>query len=130
MRTDSPAPVIAQIGMIEDALAIAQNAHAEQKALEFELNIQVKKLRAELRPDAEGNNKDERDAALDLLVANTTTYEEWAAAKTQTLKHDIRYEYLSKRLSACQSVLKNFQHDASAGRYGSGRPQEVPTPDG
>jgi hypothetical protein len=119
MRTDSPGPVVAQIGMIEDALSLEQNDHADMKALEFQLGQQLKILRAGLTKDAEGPNKEAREASVTEQLEGSETYEEWLGAKTQLVKHEVRLEYLM----ACQSVLKHFQWDATSGRFGQGAPQ-------
>jgi hypothetical protein len=123
MQTDSPGPVVRQIGSIEDGLATEQNAHADMKALTFQLEQQLKMIRAGLYRDVEGPNKEARDARVDEQLETSPTYIEWVEAKTQLVKHEVRLEYLGKRLMACQSVLKHFQWDASAGQYGQGQPQ-------
>jgi hypothetical protein len=117
MDTDSPGPVVAQIGAIEDGLASEQNMHAEAKALNFRHDQELKLLRATLYADALGDNKDARDAWVLVQISESETYSEWLTVTEQLHKHAIRLEYLSKRLSACQSVLKRFELDSS-GRYG------------
>ena len=124
MRTDSPTAVTAQIGSIEDGLAVAQNPHADAKGLVFELDEKLKTLRQNLVKElpAELTNETQRKAWVEEQVRNTTLYAEWVVTKQQLVKHEIRLEYLSKRLSACQSVLKRMEHEHS-GRFGHGAGQ-------
>jgi hypothetical protein len=84
----------------------------------------VKSLVARLHAQTTGTVEDRKMAVQRQLEQS----DDWAAqqlAEAELAGSKVNYDYLDARRSLLQSVLKQFQHDADADRFGRGRPQTV-----
>jgi hypothetical protein len=106
MDTTNPSEVVARAGVIEDGLfaleAPLSRASGHVERLEAILDIR----RAQLMEDAEGSAEADRKA--------------WIHWKAEFRRLRSEYETKAKRLSACQSMLKQFQHDTAPAGFGQG----------
>jgi hypothetical protein len=86
------------------------------------LTSKMKALTARLHQGTTGTVDDRKWATQRQLEQS----DEWATlqlAEAELAGCKVAYDYLDSRRSLLQSVLKQFQHDAQADRFGSGRPQ-------
>jgi hypothetical protein len=122
IRFDSPGVVIDEISLVYDELAELQNGHIEAAKEVVRLTSKMKALTARLHQGTTGTVDDRKWATQRQLEQS----DEWATlqlAEAELAGCKVAYDYLDSRRSLLQSVLKQFQHDAQADRFGSGRPQ-------
>lgn len=122
IRFDSPGTVIDEMGAVYDEMAELQNGHIEAAKEVARLQSVVKALTARLHQQTEGTVEERRMKVQRMLEQA----DEWATlqlAEAELAGCKVAYDYLDSRRSLLQSVLKQFQHDADADRFGRGRPQ-------
>jgi hypothetical protein len=134
MDTSSAAPVVERIGAIEDAMLGLQSELAAALEHEELHKEALDALRASLMERAEGSSADDRKAWVEraLMAEPPMAHEDaldeqprnllqwYSAFKARRKKLDKEFDVLAKRLSAGQSILKQFQHD-TAPRFGAGQ---------
>lgn len=121
-RFDSPGVVIDEMSLVYDELADLQNGHIEAAKEVARLSARIKALTARLHGQTDGTVEDRKMKTQRLLEQA----DEWASlqlAEAELAGCKVAYDYLDSRRSLLQSVLKQFQHDADADRWGRGRPQ-------
>jgi hypothetical protein len=114
--------VVDEMGAVYDELAELQNGHIEAAKEVARLTSKMKALTARLHQGTTGTVDDRKWATQRQLEQS----DEWATlqlAEAELAGCKVAYDYLDSRRSLLQSVLKQFQHDAQADRFGSGRPQ-------
>jgi hypothetical protein len=134
MDTTNPSEVVKRMGVIEDGMfgleAPLAKASGEVERLEAILDAR----RADLMEDAEGSAEADRKAwverqlihdeqdvqTLDEEQGPINKLEQWIHWKSELRRLRSEYETKAKRLSACQSMLKQFQHDTAPAGYGQG----------
>lgn len=122
VRFDSPGAVVQEIESVYDEIAELQNGHIEAAKEVARLGAVVKSLTARVHGRTDGT-VEERKMQTQRLLEQA---DEWASlqlAEAELAGCKVAYDYLDSRRSLLQSVLKQFQHDANADRFGRGRPQ-------
>lgn len=120
MNWDNPGEVMRRAGTIEDSLAGIENSHMDAIAQELLLGDVLDGMRYTLREGAEGSSADDRKAWVERQVRQAPEYEQWLNALAAKRKFAQKFDSLSKRLSACQSVLKRLDDGLRPG-YGPGQ---------
>jgi alkylated DNA nucleotide flippase Atl1 len=126
VRFDSPGSVVDEMESVYDLIAELQVGHVEAAKEVAKLQGRVKALTARLHDRTHGTVEDRKMQVQRMLEQA----DEWASlqlAEAELAGCKVDYDYLDARRSVLQSVLKQFQHDAAADRFGSGRPQRVVT---
>lgn len=119
---DSPGAVVEEMEKVYDEIAEWQVGHIEAAKSVATYRSKIKALTATLHSQTKGT-VDERNMATQRLLEQS---DEWAAlqlAEAELAGCKVAYDYFDSRRSLLQSVLKQFQHDADADRFGRGRPQ-------
>lgn len=122
MNSDNAGAVMRRIGNIEDDLLLIEADYYSSAGQVIRLEEQLKSLRYTLTQEAEGTNEAARKAWVELKVMEAPEHDQWIKAKALKAETSARFEVLSKRLSACQSVLK--RHEQAAAGPGVGRGQQ------
>ena len=122
MKTDSPGPIIASLGAIDDDLAEHMQQHAELAAKVKEGEAFMKTYEGELFGQAEGTDGQRKMRAKQLLHSDAHMVE---LRRNQGLLAGLttRFDYLESRRSIGQTVLKTIREDNYSSNYGKGAPQ-------
>lgn len=122
VRFDNPGAVVGEMEQVYDEIADWQLGHINAAKSVATYKSKIKALTAQLHNKTTGT-VDERNMATHRLLEQS---DEWAAmqlAEAELAGCKVAYEYLDCKRSLLQSVLKQFQHDSDADRFGRGRPQ-------
>jgi hypothetical protein len=129
VNVDNPAAVMKRAGELEDQLGVIAQVLASHTEEEITLSNKLDFARYTLRENAEGSNADDRKAWVERGVAELpaehpdefeSLTDEWIYHYAARKKQEILMDACKKRLSACQSVLKQFQEDSTP-KYGAGQ---------
>lgn len=122
IRFDSPGTVIDEMGAVYDEMAELQNGHIEAAKEVARLQGVIKALTARLHQKTDGT-VEERRMKVQRMLERADDWATLQLAEAELAGCKVAYDYLDSRRSLLQSVLKQFQHDADADRFGRGRPQ-------
>ena len=120
IRFDSPGAVVAEIESVYDAIAELQVGHVNAAKDVARLRAEIKALTSRLHQQTSGT-VDERNHATQRALEQS---DQWAAlqlAESELAGCKVDWDYYDSRRSLLQSVLKQYQHDADADRFGRGR---------
>jgi hypothetical protein len=123
INVDNPAAVVAAMGEVYNALSERGPHHAAAKKAIKHWAGQVQSLRAALYPHAEGKDSAARKEFVEHLLHQS---EQWANLKISealAAEYDTEFDYLDTQRSILQSILKRYEFEANADRFGRGRSQ-------
>lgn len=122
VRFDSPGAVVAEMENVYDEIAELQVGHIEAAKEVARLAARIKSLTARLHSNTSGT-VEERKMAVQRQLEQSDDWATLQLAEAELAGSKVAYDYLDSRRSLLQSVLKQFQHDADADRFGRGRSQ-------
>jgi hypothetical protein len=123
--TDSAGAVMRRIGNIEDDLLLIESDYykAAGNVVRYDLHLKAERFRLTQVADEESGatNAEGRKAWVEEKVMEMPEHDLWTKARIAKAETSARFEILSKRLSACQSVLKRHEQAAQGPGVGAGQ---------
>jgi len=123
MKTEAPGQIMKRLGELEDDFANNQLEHAELtgKVKEREAFLKTYEAKLFIQTDKDQTDGQRRMKAKQLLH-DSPEHDELLTWLTRYSELTTTFEYLSKRASIGQSILKTMREETSA-QYGAGKAQ-------
>ncbi len=125
MDSDNAGAVMRRIGNIEDDLLLIEANYytAAGNVVRYELHLKAERFRlTQIAAEQSGQtNEAGRKAWVEEKVMGMPEHDLWVEARIAKAETSARFEILSKRLSACQSVLKRHEQAAQGPGVGAGQ---------